>query len=1047
MRVRRRTAVFCAAALLAGAAVLLRARLLDGLIALTTRTVLAAVDDPRRMRVRLGGWQPAVTAGSLSLQHVGDLAVRLQRLAGYGDSPVARRGSAVAHAIAGNFETAASSLESIPLPERDSAIWSDLVAMHTAAAEQALAHDHVLAALDAAAHVPHSPAATYNRALLATRLGIAPLAAALWTAYLRDDSTSVWAAAAREHLAALAASDADSWAAAQAGPLDDAALIRLADALPQQARTNAQAVYLRQWAEAFLARDGLTSAAALHRVRVIATRLRERSGESLLADTVAVIDADPAAAANTAQGIVATAEGRALQVTNRLAEAEPALLRAQSLLREAHSPMAETAAFYRACVIYDQNRPDEAAPQLSALLASAGASHLATRAMASYELAMLEASRGHWSDSLRHADAARTLFDHLGEHGYAAMVGILESEDYDFVGRPERAWTVGTAALRDAVAAGDFYRARVALAVLCRVELRQAHWSWALALVTLEEDLTASVARPHAQSTMMRSAFNAILQDDTLLRRAAAQERLGRHDEAARSLARAFLSAQSLTDRGPRDKAVAEVSGVAGVCLRRDEPRRALALLSDAIAFQRLADRALLLPEMLLERGRTYLTMGNRAAAKADFDEGIARLESQRSRLHDDELKPGVFDDAADLFDEATSLALARGDDGAAFDYVERGRAAALREQMTEGEVPRMTAANVVRTVPAGELLVEYAALADRLVIFLAGDGRLSVQTVPLARAALERDAQALTQALANDGSNVDVQRLAATLDEALIRPIRARIRLATSVVFVPDAAIQQLPFAALFDRASGTYLVEQKALITTMPSASIYAALVRRAAEPRAPFAGSVAVFANPRFRRDLFPDLARLDAAEETASAVARPYRTALVRVRAEATAAAFLREAPQAEVVEFAGHALLDLNEPWRSELLFASTGGSDRGTITSRDIAGMDFHHTRCVVLDACSTLRGRSGRVEGVASIGRMFLVAGVPAVIGTLWDVEDVPSADFALALHQHLARGTPPAAALRETQLAALHSSDPNQRHPGYWAAFGILGAPDRRE
>jgi len=83
----------------------------------------------------------------------------------------------------------------------------------------------------------------------------------------------------------------------------------------------------------------------------------------------------------------------------------------------------------------------------------------------------------------------------------------------------------------------------------------------------------------------------------------------------------------------------------------------------------------------------------------------------------------------------------------------------------------------------------------------------------------------------------------------------------------------------------------------------------------------------------------------------------------------------------------------------------------------------------------------------VASIGRMFLVAGVPAVIGTLWDVDDVPSADFSLALQQRLARGMPPAVALRETQLAALHSNDPDQRHPRYWAAFGILGAPDRRE
>src|SRR5207249_4388812 len=114
----------------------------------------------------------------------------------------------------------------------------------------------------------------------------------------------------------------------------------------------------------------------------------------------------------------------------------------------------------------------------------------------------------------------------------------------------------------------------------------------------------------------------------------------------------------------------------------------------------------------------------------------------------------------------------------------------------------------------------------------------------------------------------------------------------------------------------------------------------------------------------------------------------------------------------------------------------------GALTSREIAQLRLRSAEVVVVEACSTLRGRVGKIDGVPSIGRMFLVAGVPDVIGTLWDIEDREASSFVDTLHDRLAAGDSPASALRSAQLHALQSPNPELNHPAYWASFALIGA-----
>jgi len=156
--------------------------------------------------------------------------------------------------------------------------------------------------------------------------------------------------------------------------------------------------------------------------------------------------------------------------------------------------------------------------------------------------------------------------------------------------------------------------------------------------------------------------------------------------------------------------------------------------------------------------------------------------------------------------------------------------------------------------------------------------------------------------------------------------------------------------------------------------------------------------------------------------------------VRTRDAATAASFRDQALRHGIVQFSGHAVIDRGEPWKSALMFDTP-------LTAREIGAIHFSRTRLAILAACSTLAFDGARVEGTSAIARSFLTAGVPTVIGSLWDVDDAGAAAFVVRLHERLARGLAPAAALRDVQREFIH--DPARHDASVWAAFTVIGHP----
>jgi CHAT domain-containing protein len=257
-----------------------------------------------------------------------------------------------------------------------------------------------------------------------------------------------------------------------------------------------------------------------------------------------------------------------------------------------------------------------------------------------------------------------------------------------------------------------------------------------------------------------------------------------------------------------------------------------------------------------------------------------------------------------------------------------------------------------------------------------------------------------------------------------LVEAARADIR-GTRVVVVPHDVLHYLPFAALRSPA-GRWLVEDYAL-STLPSASVLKFLAGKGSQ------GNAAALAvgNPDVGAGL-----NLRWAEREARFVGQRVPSTTVLVRGEATEARTKSLIGSAGLIHFASHGELNETDPLASALLLVP-GGNEDGRLEVRELFGLELS-ANLVVLSACETGLGKLSRGDELVGLQRAFLYAGTPAVVTTLWKVDDRASFDLVRAFYERLA-AEGPVAALRQAQLTTMGIHP----HPFTWAAFGLTGAP----
>ncbi len=190
----------------------------------------------------------------------------------------------------------------------------------------------------------------------------------------------------------------------------------------------------------------------------------------------------------------------------------------------------------------------------------------------------------------------------------------------------------------------------------------------------------------------------------------------------------------------------------------------------------------------------------------------------------------------------------------------------------------------------------------------------------------------------------------------------------------------------------------------------------------------------------RDLTNNLNSLDHIVEEVKRVNEIYKGQLF-IGEEATEANFKANAHNFNILHFAMHTLVNDENPMNSKLVFTLNNDTvEDGFLNTYEIYNLDLN-AELAVLSACKTGVGKLSKGEGIMSLARGFLYAGVPGIVMTLWEVEDISSANVITGFYENLKKGLNKDVALRESKLSYLESANPLQSHPYFWAAYVQIG------
>lgn len=271
-----------------------------------------------------------------------------------------------------------------------------------------------------------------------------------------------------------------------------------------------------------------------------------------------------------------------------------------------------------------------------------------------------------------------------------------------------------------------------------------------------------------------------------------------------------------------------------------------------------------------------------------------------------------------------------------------------------------------------------------------------------------------------------------ATADEAyamLIAPLRAMIR-HQRLVIVPHRELHYVPFAALYDAQRNCHLIEDFT-IAYAPSATVWRFLRRD--EP--PVSGRALVLGDPA------GSMGALEFARREAELVAGRLGTKAM-LGTDACERLIRELDPNVDLLHIAAHALYNGANPLFSFIALAADGEEHDGNLEAQEIlADVDLTGVNLVVVSACSTAAGKPSAGDEIVGLTRALLYAGTPAVLSTLWEIDDIASATLMDAFYERLVSGVPVADALREAQLSLLHSE--RFKSPRLWAAFSLHGDP----
>lgn len=323
--------------------------------------------------------------------------------------------------------------------------------------------------------------------------------------------------------------------------------------------------------------------------------------------------------------------------------------------------------------------------------------------------------------------------------------------------------------------------------------------------------------------------------------------------------------------------------------------------------------------------------------------------------------------------------------------------------------------------------------LDNRLEIItrLPGQDTISRKTTKVAKDVLENTVEQLQKDLPIASREPDVKQHSQQLYDWLIKPIESDLANAdiTSLVFVLDGSLRNIPMAILYNRQQHKYLIEKYA-ISLMPGLQLLDPKPLHNVRLNALIAG---VEQERLIEGKSFPELSNVTQELKLVQSEVKSTKELLNQQFTKANLQKQI-QSTSFSVVHLATHGQFssDIEQTyiltWDSLLrvreldnLLRARGENRRGTI-------------ELLVLSACKTATGDKRATLGLAGVA---VRAGARSTLATLWTVDDEFTSDFMGELYRQLDARVTKVQALQRAQLAILAK----ENRPYFWAPYVLLG------
>ena len=466
--------------------------------------------------------------------------------------------------------------------------------------------------------------------------------------------------------------------------------------------------------------------------------------------------------------------------------------------------------------------------------------------------------------------------------------------------------------------------------------------------------------------------------------------------------------------------------------------------------------------------GATLLKTNQLPEAEDALREAMTICETLRYGL-EDRHKISIFETQANTYRLLQEVLVVRDKPNEALVIAERGRTRVFVELLRQrlsgdasgDEANRYINLEEIQTVAREQnaTLVEYSLVNTDLYIWvIQPTGEIDFRSSSLVETLGDQDLETLVlQARASVGvqeKDSDGQPISRdpkyTIDREgrypllqafynlLIAPIRDLLPAAEAaeIILIPHYQLFLVPFAAL-QNPEGRYLLED---FTLRIAPSIQILQLTRERQERLQGLKQALVVGDPtidpKFSQEPYK-LQQLLRAREAAENIAQ-LLAATPLLGERATKDSVIDAMKNARIVQIIAHGLLDDFGSGIPGTIILAPSEKDNGALNAAEILPLSLG-AEMVVLSACSSGGGKITG-DGVIGLSRCFVLAGVPSLIVSLWDMGALAAKHLMLEFYQNLQEGQDRATALRQAMLDAKKE----YRQPKAWAAFTLIGESD---